>query len=124
MDDPDAIAPLSSDAQTCGISGTIGKFGPVGDVRMQNGSYRASERPKGLPDRDAGRNRPWEVEWVAYLITGMSAVDGASLPDFTRSYSSLTQPMLSLLRSIQRGNGVRRPCLSSSANSTTVSLRL
>src|SRR5256885_4373738 len=59
-----------------------------------------------------------------YFGCGISAATVASLPDFTLSYSSFTHGIFSALRSIQSGIGVRRVCLSSSANSTTTSSRV
>ncbi len=58
------------------------------------------------------------------FTSGMSAAVVANFPDLMRSYSSLTQPMWSLLRSSHKGIGVRRFCLSISANSTTTSSRI
>ena len=41
----------------------------------------------------------------------MSAAFVANVPDFTRSYSSFTQGIVSALRSIQSGKSVRKPYL-------------
>lgn len=78
-------------------------------------------RPRRKLKTGNGRLRPRSGR---YFGCGMSPAVVAHLPALTRSYSSFTQGIFSALRSIHSGTGVRSPCLSSSANSTTTSSRV
>lgn len=108
-------------------SSTVGEGHLRYEVEMQ-------ERPPEFHNGRGEKMRYGELEGARlaeksrivthHFTDGISAAVVASLPDFTRSYSSFTQGIVAAFRSIQSGMGVRRFCLSSCANSTTTSSRV